>query len=163
MREWENKIRAARNAGASISQLLLKLESDGHMASVGGQRPVVTLLPEMIAYVTAQFTLEAAEEDRLVRVLVNILPPEEERTVNGICTGIRKTAQDFRNDPDALPGTYEVLQRFDEMAQEYDGAFYSKMHVENPGRLAEYYQQLLDAVYGIAKEVCGKAGADWAF
>ena len=161
MQDLTGKIIAARKAGAALMQLMLKLETDGHILPAGTERPVVLLLPEMIAYVTSQFALEDAEEEQLIRQLVNVLPPEEERTLSGICAGIRKTAEVFRRDPEEIPGTYQVLYRFDAMAREYDGAFYNKMHVENPGRLADYYLQLLDAVYEIAKDICGMPAPNW--
>ena len=161
MQDLTGKIIAARKAGAALMQLMLKLETDGHILPAGTERPVVLLLPEMIAYVTSQFALEDAEEEQLIRQLVNILPPEEEGTLNGICAGIRKAAEEFRRDPEALPGVYSVLCGFDAMAQEYDGAFYNKMHVDNPGRLSEYYLQLLDAVYEVATDISGMEAADW--
>ena len=161
MRDLTGKIAAARNAAAALMQLMLKLEADGHILVAGSERPVVVLLPEMIAYVTAQFALEGLEEERLIRQLVNILPPEEDRTLNGICAGIRKTADTFRNDSEEIPGTYRVLCRFDTMAQEYDGAFYNRMHVENPGKLSDFYLQLLDAVYEISVEVAGAEAPEW--
>ena len=161
MQDLTGKIIAARKAGAALMQLLLKLEADGHILPAGTERPVVVLLPEMIAYVASQFALKDAEEEQLIRQLVNILPPEEEGTLNGICAGIRKAADAFRGRDEEIPGVYQVLCGFDAMAQEYDGVFYNKMHVENPGRLSAYYLQLLDAVYGIAVNLSGKEAADW--
>ena len=161
MQELTEKIKAAGKAGSAFMQLMLKLETDGHMRAAGTERPVVVLLPEMIAYVTARFEPEGPEEEFLIRGLVKILPPEEERTINGICAGIRSASEDFRSKPEEIPGTYLALCRFDAMAQEYDGAFYSRMNVENPGRLAEYYLNLLDAVYEIATELAGAEASEW--
>ena len=155
-KDLQKKCRALQHAGAALSQLLLKLENDGHLVSIGGSRPVVVLLPEMIAYVTAHYSETGTEEERLLRDLLQILPPEEERTLQGILQGIRKSVITFRENPDEAPGVYEALCSFDDMAQAYEGAFYVRMQVENPGPLAAYYLQLLDGTEQLAGQITGR-------
>ena len=161
MQEMVKKISAAASAGAALMQLLLKLENDGHLKAVGTGRPVVVLLPEMIAYVVSRFSLNTQERELLIRHLIHILPPEDEDIQKDLALGILERTKAFSADPDAIPDVYEVLCRFDAMAQEYEGAFYARMHVENPGRLAEYYLQLLEAVYRIAADTVKKEDPDW--
>lgn len=154
----QGQILAFRRAAAALLELLLKLEKDGHIVSVGTSRLPVVLLPEMLASLLGR---ESDLPEDSLQILMALLPPEDARIGGLLGNAIRQRAAELRQDGE-LPGAYLALCRFDAMAQEYDAAFYRRMQVEDPGPLGAYYLQLLDAAHEILLRHTGRTDHGWA-
>ena len=129
-------------AQSALSALVLKLEADRHIATAHAGDAAGSLFPELIAY-----TLSRGGEPS---VLEELLPFFEagERTED-IRQAILKRCAAFKAEEEEEPGVFTLLRRFDAMAREYDGAFYSTMKVEDPGALSDRYIELAEAAFAL--------------
>lgn len=152
----------------ALSGYLLKVQKDGYIVPEGNVSFGEVLLKELFIGISVSFVTTCKAADTKQGLLdaaydfvsdwnreIFLLDRDEflaatedwnERMKNGESTS-------------ELYQAYGVLCRFDQMSQEYSGAFYRRMGVENPGRMSAFYLQLLDAAeYILAKYSTGECG-----
>ncbi len=135
-----------RASASALLGLIRKLEKDGHIRS-GEYDLSVQLMPELSAYVLSAFMRAGYTAELFLPLITGIFVIQDHGVRNKLEKGICDMALAFYKDEVLLPGGYEVLNRFDGMALSYDKAFYSRMKVDDPGRLTDYYITLCDACF----------------
>ena len=131
-------------AAAALLAMIRKLEDDGHIRTAEPPRLSAVLLPELMAFCCALLAKEGRDcGDALSEMLLLLAPAQDPQ----IRRGIEARIKEFSEEEEPDPAAFGLLLRFDSMAQEDDGAFYSRMGTENPGALAEYWLTLFEALW----------------
>ena len=92
MQDLTGKIIAARKAGAALMQLMLKLETDGHILPAGTERPVVLQLQKLQAELQEK-DIHIAELDQTVANLNTSITSLKEETANKAATIVAQDKQ----------------------------------------------------------------------
>ncbi len=95
--------------------------------------------------------IKALEEGDIAAAII----VELKELAASICKGIPLKQEDGKL---ILPDGYLILNRFDRMASEYQGAFWKNLQVRNPGDLTDMYEELLRGNVKILLEDENEAG-----
>lgn len=145
----------------ALSGYLLKVQRDGYIVPEENISYAEVLLKELFvgisyAYLSAFETADTKKQ--LPEMLYSFVSDwnrafflfEREEFLAGIADWRERRIKE--ESTAELFQAYGVLCRFDQMSQEYSGAFYRRMGVDNPGRMSIFYLQLLDAAAYILSE-----------
>lgn len=138
--------------------LITRLQADGYIKPGEEMFFSEVLMKEQWGMISS-LVMEVIQKPDLPRIIYPLLSDIYESSVRMsyeeflLCvTDITKRRKSEENTEEIMQA-FGVLCRFDQMAQEYSGAFYQRMGVENPGRLTELYLQIIEAVEFILKEL----------
>ena len=134
-------------AAAALLAMIRKLEDDGHIRVAEPPQLSAVLLPELMAFTCALLVKEGRESSEALSDMLLLLAPAQDPQIR---RGVEARIKEFSQEDEPEPAAFGLLLRFDVMAQEDGGAFYSRMGTENPGALAGYWLTLFEALWKLA-------------
>lgn len=154
-------INALSRSTSSFMKLIDKLEADGYIKNLSMYEGKVSvyITNELFSFVFANiYSVYGNDSDLMLPVIPVISGEYFER--NTFIARSKEFSDSIENGNDILNITnisgFDILLEFDKMASMFDGAFYSRMKIDNPGYISDLYIELFQGIIVLTSIIYAK-------